>query len=101
MAGDDEQIAADPLPAGRGQPIGPSALHQFDKLILIVGQAAPESISFSSAELTVMVQTVRLSAKASAPQPMASAATRRKILADKDIGGMRGIVCKLLSTMTA
>ncbi len=46
MAGDDEQIAANALPAGRGQPAGTTAFHQLDELILIFGQALAKHLPF-------------------------------------------------------
>ena len=46
MAGDDEHVAANALPAGRGQPIGTTSFHQLDELILTLGQALPEHLLF-------------------------------------------------------
>src|SRR5512143_4096238 len=51
------------------------------------------NISFSSGELTVIVQTVRFAAYASGPQPTANSATRRKTLANKDTGQAAEVVC--------
>ena len=46
MARDDEQVTANPVLTGRGQPIGTTSLHQLDKLELTCGQALAEDIRF-------------------------------------------------------
>ena len=46
MAGDDEQVAANALPAGRGEPIGAAALHQLHELVLVFRQALPKDLLF-------------------------------------------------------
>ena len=46
MARDDEEIAAHALPAGRCEPIGTTAFHQLDELVLVRGQTLPEHFLF-------------------------------------------------------
>ena len=46
MAGDDQNVAADALPAGRSEPVRPAALHQLDELIFVLGEIAPERLLF-------------------------------------------------------
>ena len=46
MARDDEQVTANALPAGRGEPIGTAALHQLHELVLVFGQALPKDLFF-------------------------------------------------------
>ena len=44
VAGDDQQVAANVLPAGRGQPVGTAALHQLDEPVLLVRQVPAEGL---------------------------------------------------------
>ncbi|MET0681819.1 MAG: hypothetical protein ABWZ29_00595 [Casimicrobiaceae bacterium] len=46
MAGDDQQIAANALPASRSEPIPATALHQLDKLVLVFRQSLAKNFPF-------------------------------------------------------
>ena len=46
MAGDEKNIAADILPAGRFKPIGTTTLNQFDELKIVPGQIPAEYFLF-------------------------------------------------------
>jgi hypothetical protein len=43
MTGDEKNVAAHALPAGRSEPIGATALDQLDELELVLGKVAAEA----------------------------------------------------------
>jgi hypothetical protein len=89
MAGYHEHVAADLLAARRGEPVGSAVLDELDELYSPAGRCL-RIASFSSGELTVIVQTVRGSAWAggtAAASSAAKGATSHRKFAGDDMSG--------------